>query len=222
MTTAEQHIQFNRELSDPVIRTPGVETLNPFKSERTRKLSELFFEKYYSDNHKRHAVIGINPGRLGAGVTGVGFTDPVNLEVECGITNDLDKKHELSSRFFYEVVDAFGGASKFFAKFLVTSVVPLGFVKDGKNLNYYDIASLQDELLPYIKSSFEKQLPYLNSDVAFCIGKGKNQKFLERLNKEEGYFNRIEVLPHPRWVMQYRLKRKQEFIDEYLQKLSEV
>ena len=31
-----------------------------------------------------------------------------------------------------------------------------------------------------------------------------------------GFFERILPLPHPRWVMQYRRKRKEEFVGQYL------
>ena len=82
------------------------------------------------------------------------------------------------------------------------------------------LKELEKELTPYIKTQFERQLKFLRRDVAFVVGKGKNLKFLEKLNKSEGYFEKLEVLPHPRWVMQYRLKQKQEFIAEFVQKIS--
>ncbi|MGB0391767.1 MAG: uracil-DNA glycosylase family protein [Salibacteraceae bacterium] len=209
-------LEFLLNLKSPTVRTSGVKTMNPFENESTRKLVQIFFTKYYSDSNKRLAFIGINPGRLGSGLTGVGFTDPLNLEENCGVKNDFAKKHELSSKFVYDMIDAFGGVDQFYEHVYITSVVPLGFTKDAVNLNYYDIKELEMELTPYIKEQFKKQLPFLRRDVAFCIGKGKNLKFLNALNKQEGYFEKIEVLPHPRWVMQYRLKRKQEFVDQFV------
>jgi hypothetical protein len=62
----------------------------------------------------------------------------------------------------------------------------------------------------------------LNAEVAFSMGQGKNFQFLEKINNEYQFFKKIVALPHPRWVMQYRLKRKQEFIREYIDKLSVV
>jgi len=35
-------------------------------------------------------------------------------------------------------------------------------------------------------------------------------------------FEEVRPLPHPRWVMQYRLKRIDEFIDLYKDQLSTV
>ncbi|MCK5703784.1 MAG: DUF4918 family protein, partial [Cyclobacteriaceae bacterium] len=56
--------------------------------------------------------------------------------------------------------------------------------------------------------------------VAFSMGKGQNFKYLKYLNKKYQLFDKVEPLPHPRWVMQYRLKRKAEFIHEYISKIS--
>ncbi|MGY8952865.1 MAG: uracil-DNA glycosylase family protein [Flavobacteriales bacterium] len=213
---SEQILHFLLNLKKPVLKTEGVETMNPYGNLETRDLVNNFYTKYYSDSNNRLAFIGINPGRLGSGLTGIGFTDSVNLEEQCGIENTFGKKRELSSRFVYDIIEAFGGVASFYNYVYITSVVPLGFTQNGINLNYYDIKELEHELKPYIIQQFEKQLPFLRTDVAFCIGKGKNMKFLEKLNKEKGYFDKLEVLPHPRWVMQYRLKRKQEFIDQFV------
>ena len=220
MNTANKIIAFFNQLESPVISTLEVEVLNPFLRKETKEIVSTFYSKYYSDNENRLAFIGINPGRLGSGLTGIGFTDPVHLESVCGIENSFNKKQELSSRFVYEMIESFGGVEAFYKDVYVSSVVPLGFVKRDINLNYYDIKELEEELTLYRKEQFEKQLPFLRRDVAFCIGKGKNLKFLNALNKKEGYFEKIEVLPHPRWVMQYRLKRKDEFIEEYVQTIK--
>jgi len=221
MTIAEKIIEFFNELEAPAISTPEVEVLNPLLRNETKEIIDKFYSRYYNDHKERIAFIGINPGRLGSGLTGIGFTDPVNLEKVCGIKNSFQKKYELSSRFVYDMIEAYGGAATFFKDVFISSVVPLGFVRRDVNLNYYDIKELEQELTPYIKEQFEKQLPFLRRDVAFCIGKGKNLKFLSDLNKKEGYFDEIKVLPHPRWIMQYRLKRKTEFIEEYTNLIKE-
>lgn len=217
---SQQILDFYFSLEKPTISIPEIETMNPYSKELTRNVVSQFYSKFFSDQNKRIAFIGINPGRFGSGITGIGFTDPVNLKQNCGIDHPFELRQELSSKFVYEVIEEYGGVSAFYSSFFITSVVPLGFTKNGVNLNYYDDKELEEELRPYIKKSFEEQLPFLRSDIAFCIGKGKNQKFLEKLNREEGYFERLEVLPHPRWVMQYRLKQKQEFIREFCQKLN--
>ncbi len=201
----------------------GVELLNPFKKPETYELARRFYAKYYNDNQERLFLIGINPGRFGAGVTGVPFTDPIRLEGKCGIPNALVKKQELSSVFVYEMIDAFGGVEAFYSKVFFTSVSPLGFIKNGNNINYYDIPELQHFLEPYMVNSLQQQITIGGRrNIAFSMGKGKNFKYLRYLNEKYGLFDEIDHLPHPRWVMQYRLKRKQEFIDEYLMKIHDA
>jgi hypothetical protein len=223
MNFYKKYFNFIDHLDFPESLPHGVEILNPFKVSQTYTLSSSFYKKYYSDNNPRLFLIGINPGRFGAGVTGVPFTDPIRLESACGITNDLAKRQELSSVFVYEMIDAFGGVDAFYAKVFFTSVSPLGFVKDGVNLNYYDIPEVRDFLEPYMVRSLRYQIEIgAITEVAYSMGKGKNIKYLHYLNKKYQLFDRIEPLPHPRWIMQYRLKRKQEFIDEYVDKISSV
>ena len=198
----------------------GVEVLNPYKSGLAMKLSTKFYQKYYPDNEKRTFLIGINPGRLGSGLTGIGFTDPVNLADYCGIESSLDKKHELSSRFIYQMINSLGGVNQFYRKFYFTSVSPLGFVKDGKNLNYYDIPELQVKLEKFIVSSMKKQIEFGAHTTAYSLGMGKNIAYLNQLNKKHCLFETIVPLPHPRWIMQYRLRRLEEFIELYSGHLS--
>jgi hypothetical protein len=54
------------------------------------------------------------------------------------------------------------------------------------------------------------------TDTCFCFGNGKNEKFLRQLNEEYQFFNNIVALEHPRFVMQYKAKSKQLYIDKYL------
>ena len=115
-----------------------ISVLNPYINTDTINCCHSFYSNYYNDNNKRFFLFGINPGRLGAGLTGIGFTDPFHLSSICGIDNVLSKKKELSSSFIYEVIELYGGVELFLSKFFITSICPLGFVKNNKNINYYD------------------------------------------------------------------------------------
>lgn len=223
MSFAKRVLDFYKSLEVPTNLPKGVEVLFPFNRKETWDLITIFLEKYYSDSNPRILLMGINPGRFGAGTTGIGFTDPIRLQEVCHIPNDLEKKAELSSKFIYDVIDAYGGPEKFFSRFFISSVCPIGFVKEGRNYNYYDDPKLEQALLPFMLSCFKKKLSFgCSPEIAFSIGQGKNVKFLEKLNVENSFFDEVKALPHPRWVMQYRLKRKQEFIDQYLEELSAI
>ncbi len=202
----------------------GVEWLLPLKElPETAKVTQLFLEKYYSDDKPRKLILGINPGRFGAGVTNVAFTDPVLLEQECGIQNSFHKRAELSAVFIYKMIHAWGGVETFYQRFFINSVVPFGFVKDGKNYNYYDDKPLQNVMEPYIKYHLEKLLALgMDNRTCFCLGEGKNFKYLSKLNEKEGYFGKIVPLSHPRFIMQYRRKRMEDYVDKYMAVLREA
>lgn len=215
---SDQIIQFFEQLKPPAGTLPNsINWINPVAHSEVQNTIKTFYTKYYNDANPRTMLLGINPGRLGAGVTGISFTDPINLEMHFGIKNDFQKKHELSSRFVYDVVTNAGGASVFYSKVFISSMCPLGFVKDGININYYDDKALMEQVWAYMKSELLKQLEFnINRDVVYSIGKGLNFKYLKKINEELGAFQEVKALPHPRWVMQYRLKSKQTFIDQYL------
>ncbi len=223
MNFDQKYFNFIDQIDFPTSLPHGVEILNPFLDPSTYALSRSFYGKFYNDENPRLFLIGINPGRFGAGITGVPFTDPIRLHQQCEISNDLAKRQELSSVFVYEMIDAFGGVEKFYRHVFFTSVSPLGFVKEGVNLNYYDIPEVRDFLEPYMVKSLRQQIDIgAIKSVAFSMGKGQNVKYLKYLNNKYKLFDDIQPLPHPRWVMQYRLKRKREFIDEYVHKISEA
>lgn len=207
----------------PDISLPkDIEWLMPYDDPETRKCMSAFYHKFYDDHQKRTFILGINPGRFGAGLTGVPFTDPIRLN-QLGIENMFPQKPELSSVFIYDMIDACGGPSSFYKKYYITSLSPLGFVKAGKNYNYYDDPKLSQIVRPFIISNIETQLKFgADTSKVFCLGQGKNYEYLSKLNDEYQWWERVIPLPHPRWVMQYRLKRKEEFVQMYREWLHAV
>lgn len=199
----------------------GIYCLLPFENPEVVKLNKTFYRKYYDDNVSRRMIIGINPGRFGSGVTGISFTDPVKLENKLGIKNSFLKRAELSSDFIYNVIDNFGGPEKFYKQFYITAVCPIGFVRDSKNINYYDDRELSESVYRFIIENIELQLTFgIDRSVAFCLGEGENFKFLNRLNNEHGFFQKIVPLAHPRFIMQYRRKFLMEYVKGYLNELN--
>ncbi len=191
--------------------------MNPFVDKETMSICIKFYKKYYEDHHSRSLIIGINPGRFGGGITGIPFTDPIRLQNVCCIENTFLKKQELSSVFIYEMIEAFGGDVNFYNKFYFSSISPLGFTKNNKNLNYYDDKKLESSIKNFVIDCMNKQLAFgINREIAFCLGEGKNFAYLFKLNSEMKFFKRIIPLPHPRFIMQYKLKKKQEYIERYL------
>ena len=223
MSYAEKIIRFLTTLSLDIPLPGGIEVMNPYLRKEVRQGVEAFYTKYYPGDTPRTFLLGINPGRFGAGITGISFTDPIRLEEVCGIPNPFEKKQEISSVFIYDMIKAYGGPEKFYGNFYITAVCPLGFVKEGKNINYYDLRELQEAVTPFIISTIREQLAFgANREKAFCIGEGKNYKFLMKLNREHHFFDKILPLPHPRFVMQYRYKKREEYVQRYLEVLRSI
>ncbi len=216
MTFADKILAFHFQLDSNWNLPPEVELLYPFDNEDTKAVMQTFFKKYFDDNRKRHLIFGINPGRFGAGITGTPFTDPKILEEECQIENPFQKRYELSAIFVYDFIKAFGTIEEFYQHFYITSLCPLGFVKAGKNYNYYDNKDLQFAVEPQIIKNIEACLAMgCYTDKAICMGQGKNYKYFKDLNSRKGYFEEIIPLPHPRWVMQYRRKEREMYVEVF-------
>jgi hypothetical protein len=220
MAFADKILAFYRSLELPTLPA-GVEAMNPYQDATAYDLSEQFYRRFYGDDKPRRIIMGINPGRFGGGLTGVPFTDPLKLEQRFGIKNDLKKKVELSADFIYTMIDAYGGPKKFYSRYYINSVCPLGFVRDGKNLNYYDIRELQEAIEPFVVDSIHRQLDFgIDRKAAYCLGEGKNFDYLDKLNLKHKFFQEVVPLAHPRFIMQYKRKHIPAYVADYLKKLK--
>lgn len=223
-TFAQKVIQFNRALDYQGELPAGIHIMNPFRERETARVcSEAFYEKYYNDHGQRHLILGINPGRFGAGVTGIPFTDPKRLTEICQIPYPGKLEHEPSSVYVYEVVAAYGGCEAFYKDFYINSVCPLGFTTASPkgqqiNINYYDVPALARAVTPFILQNIHAQIALgVATDRCYCFGNGKNFKFLNRLNEDHKFFGKVIPLEHPRFIMQYKARSKETYIAQYLE-----
>ena len=222
-TFADKSLSFYKNLKAPSGLPKGVSAMNPYKEDSVCQNLEKFLKKFFDDNNERIYVFGINPGRFGAGLTGVTFTDPVCLEEYCGIKNNLDKRREISAEFVYKFINHYGGAAKFYKKFFLTGVSPLGFVRNDTNYNYYDDKELLDASRPFVVKTMHDQLAMgANRDVAIVLGTGKNQVAFGSINTELSLFKRVYYLEHPRFIMQYRRKELAKYLNKYKKVFSDA
>ena len=194
----------------------SVQFLLPYEADAVRLISDRFYNAFYADINCRKLILGINPGRLGAGMTGVPFTDSKRLIENCNIETEI-QCYEPSSEFIYQMITAYGGVEKFYKNYFISSVSPIGFVKDGKNFNYYDDPKIYLLLEPYIEFQIGR-LKNLNLhfDEVYCLGEGQNYKWLKKLNARHHWFGTIVPLAHPRYVMQYKRILIKSYINLYI------
>ena len=221
-TFADRIINFNTHLEYNQSLPKDFDVLNHYMDNpETMEVMRAFYHKFYNDNRQRKFIIGINPSRHGAGVTGVPFTDTKRLKSECGIVMKSAHTHEVSSVFMYDMIKAYGGVTKFYNDFYINSPFPLAIVRkasDGKwlNANYYDEDTLFKSVKDYMIATLKKHIALgVDTQKVFVLGK-KNATFLQKLNKEATLFGEMVVLEHPRFIQQYKSKEKQLYIDKFL------
>lgn len=227
MTIADQIALFNKGLDFNGSLPDSVQIMNPFKENPLiLSITEKFYRKYYSDSKPRYLILGINPGRFGAGLTGIPFTDTIRLSAKCGISTTEIHSYEPSSEFIYEMIESYGGVKEFYAKYYINSVCPLGFTRISEkgnevNCNYYDFKELTEAVYDFILTSIKTQISFgIKNEICYCLGNTDNYNFLAKLNKKEKLFNEIVPLEHPRYVMQYKRKDKQKYINKYIEALK--
>ncbi len=204
----------------------GYSFMNPFANGLALEISREFYLKYYHDGRPRAMILGINPGRHGAGRTGVPFTDSQRLEGVLGIAARGLQTYEPSAVFIYKLIALWGGAASFCGSFYINSPLPLGLLRINQrgqavNSNYYDSRALQERTQPFIIQSMNSYLEMaIQQDVAWVLGQGKNYLFLDRLNSQHHWFKRLVPLPHPRYVVQYKRRDMDSYLQHYRQSLQ--
>ncbi len=222
MTFGNKVLRFYKSLQAPKL-PKGVLAMNPYTNKDAFALVKLFTDRFYNDTSKRILVLGINPGRVGGGSTGVNFTDPVALERFCSIPNTLPKKRELSSEFIYNFIEHYGGPKKFYKSFFLSAISPLGFTKNGLNYNYYDDTDLLKATEAFIVATLKQQIALGTSTKAVILfGTGKNLKAFTELNTKHHFFEKVYALEHPRFIMQYKRKHLGTYIEKYAGIFSEA
>ncbi|WP_454982591.1 SMUG2 DNA glycosylase family protein, partial [Capnocytophaga granulosa] len=221
LTIGQRIIAFNKSLQYTGKLPEGFAVLNPYlDNPETLQVMTSFYDKYYNDEVPRKFIIGINPSRHGAGVTGVPFTDTKHLENDCGIPMLSARTHEVSSVFVYDMIAQYGGVAAFYKDYYINSPFPLAIVRKNAqgnwlNANYYDDPELFALTREYMIETLKKHIALgLDTNEVYILGK-KNATFLEKLNKEASLFKKMVVLEHPRYIEQYKSKEKQLYIDKF-------
>ena len=150
---------------------------------------KIFNETYYHHSYPKTVLCGINPGRHGAGKTGIPFIDFSSLSTLIDGVNRADT--ERSAQFFFDVVSEFG-ASKFYNSFYVTNVSWVGYISNNMNINYY---RLPEPVKDFVLKAFKYEIGIVSPKVIISMGREVkitvNQLFNDTPIDVDNY------LPHP-------------------------
>ena len=85
-------------------------------------------------------------------------------------------------------------------------------------MNYYDNKILMNNLLEdFIPDNIEKQIDLgCSKKVVICLGEGNNYSILDKLNRKYHFFENILKLPHPRYIMQYKRRLVNDYVQKYI------
>lgn len=195
----------------------GFEVLNPYTNPEVQQVVTQMCQTYYSGTSVRCAMWGINPGRFGSGVTGLSFTDPWGVREYLGINTTLQGKNELSAEFVRMVIDAMGGPTAFYQRIYLSAMSPLGFVKNGININFYDDAEFSKRIVPFVLECMKEQhAAGLESLRCIVMGTGKLKQFFEKHIQQQLGYRHVTFLEHPRFIMQYKRKALGQYIKKYV------
>jgi len=221
-TFGEKMLGFYRRLHWVAKLPAGIEVMNPYARPDVLGHVEQFLRRFFADRHPRVYVLGINPGRFGAGLTGLTFTDPVAMEQFCNLPNTFPKRRELSSVFMYELIDAWGGVRPFYRRFFLSAVSPLGFLRQGKNFNWYH-PRIRKIVTPFIVKTLAQQLACGGRrEAVILLGRGENQQHFTAINRAHEFFKTVYALDHPRFIMQYRRTRLAAYLRQYRETFSQA
>lgn len=212
---------FLRQLSVTTPLPSGFSVLDVYSDAAVQQVLHEFCHRYYAGTKRRIGMWGINPGRFGAGTTGLPFTDPMRLKSQLGIDSLIVGRSELSAEFVSLVIEAYGGPLDFYRDVYLTGFSPLGYLKDTKNINFYDDAKFLAEITPEIRHWVAQQQKFsVIPDRCIVLGSGKLKKFVESDIRTQLGFKEIEYLEHPRYIMQYKRPHVSEYVAKYVKVIS--
>ena len=158
-----------------------------------------FDRKFYATDKPKTVLCGINPGRLGAGKTGIPFIDFKSLAML--IPNIERGDTERSAQFFFEIVSHFG-AQNFYRSFYVTNVSWLGYAKGTKNINFDKLPLSTKEA---VISLFRDEMNYIKPTTVISMADIVNEAIKSVLGPS---VQTDIVLPHPNYCAFPKNKEK--------------
>lgn len=217
----ELHIDFIKRINNTlevmgVLEKEGITILNGFLQNIDQVRS--YYQEYYSTKSKRIVLCGINPGKNGAGKTGVPFIDFKSLTHLLPGINQYDSEN--SAQFVWSIINQIG-TELFFEKVYLTNISWFGFIKDGKNFNYYNLPS---HLSDTFTESFLKEMDLVQPKVIIPLSKEVEQTLIGMKKRGKLNYSIASRLPHPYYcsIGDRALKYKDIYVEKIQSYIEEL
>lgn len=177
---------------------------------KNNKLVKSYYQTLYSLSANRVVLCGINPGKNGAGKTGIPFIDFKGVSQL--MPNLYEDDWEKSAQFILSIINEFGKQT-FFNRVYLTNISWFGFIKEGNNLNYYDLPS---PLSVIFTDCFISEMNIVRPTVIVPLSK-EVEKTLKAMVKEGRLSYPIASrLPHPYYcsIGKRAIRYKRIYIDK--------
>lgn len=155
------------------------------------ELVHRYYQKFYSTEAKRIVLCGINPGKNGAGKTGIPFLD---FRAVSQLLSDIGQDdREQSAQFILSIINEIG-IDSFYRNVYMTNISWFGFTKDGNNQNFYDLPS---PLPTTFTDSFIEEMDIVQPKVIVPLSKEVEQTLKQMIKSGGLGYPLAERLPHP-------------------------
>mgnify|MGYP001222854257 CR=1 FL=1 len=140
-------------------------------------LVRRFYRTYYQYKSERIVLCRINPGRKGAGKTGIPFLD--FKSVSKLLPDIMKKDKENSTQFIWSVINEIG-RDIFFKNVYMTNISWFGFTRNGRNYNYHKI---RQPIQARFTENFIEEMDIVKPTVIIPLGV-EVANTLKRMKKE--------------------------------------
>jgi hypothetical protein len=174
-----------------------------------------FYHRYIEPNEPKIVLCGINPGKCGAGQTGVPFFDFNSLSKI--LPNIKRNDTEKSAQFMYSIIEHFG-VDDFFKNFYLSNISCIGFynLRTGKNINYYELP-LRIQL--FLVDNFSKNMRSIKPKIIIPLSEAVEKNLKMDLSHEQKITVEIgNRLSHP----STKYAKKDDYIERLKQYLNKV
>lgn len=155
------------------------------------ELVRQYYTRMYSADRRRIVFCGSNPGRMGAGKTGIPFIDFKGANQLLKTVHLHDS--EQSAQFILSVIEEIG-VKDYHDTVYMTYLSWYGFTKDNRNMNYFDLpASLQKKFT----ESFFTEMEIVQPKMIVPLSAKVEQTLKQMVADGELNYPIGDRLPHP-------------------------